>query len=349
MGKEFHCRACQHVLVECTCECSSTFVAGPQNLSEFLAYCLENAEEEVIISSPWISDWALSTMWRELKGAAERARIHFYTDYEYNLMRVGPDSPVKDLHEKYERSFSRGIRLLRKLGVTVHRLRGAHNKSLVVDNKIFVDGSFNWLSASRNPNSDWTRHDSVVAISGRRAMRHRMQYLEAQFNVTLEGELLSLDSNDDDAITRDFLDLTGGGNRYPHGRDEPTYTTDIVLPVGQPLFFSILEEFAELVSKRGIDRRMLDRNGDCIWLVRDRDAAIEKACLKWKDESVVDDPNSFAIFEVDREQLKKDLLLSGTFGRTHRHSDGWTPLQTRNVIPLQALRRDLTTYVRQSD
>lgn len=61
---------------------------------------------------------------------------------------------------------------------------------------------------------------------------------------------------------------------------------------------------------------------------------------------LVEDANSFAIFEVDRAQLK-NLHLFGSFGRTHRRSDYRTPLQTRDIIPPQALRRDRTTYVQQ--
>ncbi|MDC7266802.1 MULTISPECIES: hypothetical protein [unclassified Shinella] len=346
MTRNFHCRACQHNLFDCTCECSSTFVAGAEQLSQFLAFCLRGAKHEVIISSPWITGGALATMWTELMGATRRAEIHFYTDYEFNLMQVDKNCKVEDLFETYKRSFAEGIRMLRDLGVTVHRLRGAHNKSLIVDERIFVDGSFNWLSAWRDPKSELTRHDSAVAICGRRATRHRMQYLEQQFNVPLEMEPILLDRDDEDALTYDFLNLTSEGNRFFTGRDEPTYTTDVALPVGQPLFFSILEEFSGVMLKRGIDRQVLDRNDNSIRLVRDRDAAIDHACVSWGDEVLVEDANSFAIFEVDRAQLK-NLHLFGSFGRTHRRSDYRTPLQTRDIIPPQALRRDRTTYVQQ--
>jgi hypothetical protein len=42
---------------------------------------------------------------------------------------------------------------------------GIHNKALVIDERILIEGSFNWLSAQRDPSDRYQRYETSVAMS----------------------------------------------------------------------------------------------------------------------------------------------------------------------------------------
>jgi phosphatidylserine/phosphatidylglycerophosphate/cardiolipin synthase-like enzyme len=44
-----------------------------------------------------------------------------------------------------------------------------HLKTIVVDNELIAEGSFNWLSASRDEKSDFHNHETTIAIRGNMA------------------------------------------------------------------------------------------------------------------------------------------------------------------------------------
>ena len=46
--------------------------------------------------------------------------------------------------------------------VSLRVLKGIHNKTLVVDDRLLVEGSFNWLSARRN--KDDARHECSILV-----------------------------------------------------------------------------------------------------------------------------------------------------------------------------------------
>src|SRR6266446_6800118 len=53
----------------------------------------------------------------------------------------------------------RGIRMLREGGAHVKEVRSEHSKTLMIDHTVLIEGSFNWLSASRDNQSRYHRRE----------------------------------------------------------------------------------------------------------------------------------------------------------------------------------------------
>lgn len=351
-NRKFLCTACEQELQMCHCECSSMFVAGNKRLCELLEFCLEKTERQLIISSPWITDRAVRTITDRLAMDAHRISIHIYTDYALNReepglsknkLQTGPEGINVTLKKRFERS----VRTLRSLGISIHQLRNVHNKSLVVDDKIFIDGSFNWLSAERTTDSPVIRHDSALVITGKQAHRHRCEYLDAQYRVELEPEPLYLDDTDRDNDIMDFIDLHTEIPRFPRNKDEPTYTRSLALPLSQPLFFAVCERDKGKVMRRGIDLTILELNDGSVPLMRQEDFQIEDALVSARRHNEHDDEEkSFVVFRVERKNLLADIKLTGTFSRSRPLRDSNTPLQTKDIIPPEALHLLPTVFER---
>ena len=69
-------------------------------------------------------------------------------------------------------------RHLAAAGAQVHVTTRVHAKTLVVDDILAVEGSFNWFSASRDP--QWARKDSSFALRGSHAAAI-VEQIEAEF------------------------------------------------------------------------------------------------------------------------------------------------------------------------
>ncbi len=54
---------------------------------------------------------------------------------------------------------------LRESGAQVHICRNIHSKVVCVDNEVFIEGSFNWLSAERSI-ADYTRYETSIIYTG---------------------------------------------------------------------------------------------------------------------------------------------------------------------------------------
>ena len=79
-----------------------------------------------------------------------RIKILIYTDPTLN-------------HGKVE--FTQAIELLKKAGAQVCLVNNVHSKIIVIDQAVIIEGSFNWLSASRVMNG-YIREESSVSYSG---------------------------------------------------------------------------------------------------------------------------------------------------------------------------------------
>ena len=56
------------------------------------------------------------------------------------------------------------VELLQGVGVEVILLSRIHNKTLAVDDRLLIEGSFNWLSASRDEN--YAQHERSFSYHG---------------------------------------------------------------------------------------------------------------------------------------------------------------------------------------
>ncbi|KTD87470.1 AAA domain-containing protein [Paenibacillus etheri] len=123
-----------------------------------LTNSIRTANREVHIVSPFLSSNALDA--DELKvvclEAIERGvKIVVYTDEALNK-RHGFLLP----------HFIKAKEMLSAWGVQVVITKRVHSKALWIDKDMLIEGSFNWLSAVRKPNSQWCRYETSLIFRG---------------------------------------------------------------------------------------------------------------------------------------------------------------------------------------
>jgi phosphatidylserine/phosphatidylglycerophosphate/cardiolipin synthase-like enzyme len=129
-----------------------------------LRRAITDARERVLVVSPYLSHAAieadgLAPLLASRKGGA---RIVVAYDQELN---TGRDRRLLPRTTK-------AIEILSATGVELWPLNGAHNKTLAVDDSWIVEGSFNWLSATRDRDSDYLRHEASFLYRGMDASTH---------------------------------------------------------------------------------------------------------------------------------------------------------------------------------
>lgn len=113
-----------------------------------------SAEHVVRITSPWISAHAIRDDGIDalVRGAVARGvQVVCYVDADLNR-REGHDRPAA----------AEGKRLLVESGAIVRIARRIHNKTVTVDDRVISEGSFNWLSAVRRPESLYHRLERTL-------------------------------------------------------------------------------------------------------------------------------------------------------------------------------------------
>ncbi len=120
-----------------------------------LTRALAIAERRLLIASPWISRNAIEAerlcaklVERRLQNPA--LEIIIIADAEKSLKFDGP----------------RAIDELRAAGADVRTRARLHAKTLIVDDVLVADGSFNWLSAQRNPDSMHAAYEATLIAEG---------------------------------------------------------------------------------------------------------------------------------------------------------------------------------------
>jgi len=110
---------------------------------EILDSTLTKSKKEAIIVSPFLSGNAIQAdgVIEKIQGAVDRGvNVLIFSDAEFALKACGNNSKL----------LARIAGQLRNAGATLQFADGLHNKTIIVDNCILVEGSFNWLSASRD-------------------------------------------------------------------------------------------------------------------------------------------------------------------------------------------------------
>lgn len=116
------------------------------------------ATRQLVIVSPFITDNAVNAdnLPELINNAIERGiEIKIYTDPQLNL-----------LNGKLRPSFIKGKEILIKSGATIKEVQREHSKTLIIDRTTLIEGSFNWLSASRDENSQYQRNERSIKYSG---------------------------------------------------------------------------------------------------------------------------------------------------------------------------------------
>ncbi len=126
---------------------------------DVLREAMASAQRSLIIVSPFLTESAIDMDRIEagLSAAAKRGVI----------VRVVSDEQLN----KDKVAFRRCVDRLNTTGATVRLSvkQGVHSKMLLVDRSWLVVGSFNWLSAVRDPSSAWARHESSMRYDGNEA------------------------------------------------------------------------------------------------------------------------------------------------------------------------------------
>ncbi len=120
-----------------------------------LKRALEGSTKRVLIVSPFLSINAVEADAVPAAVAAARAR--------------GAQVCVvfsRDLSSPTAAKTRKAIEALEQAGAEVKALRRIHSKTLAVDEKWMVEGSFNWLSASRDEEGVFQRHEASFLCNG---------------------------------------------------------------------------------------------------------------------------------------------------------------------------------------
>lgn len=152
----------------------------------------EIAKSELIIVSPFISSNALE---------CDTIRNFDSTDKEA-ITSIAINSVLQQLHASVSRgvkvtvitdstldthnnqlkpSAQKGRELIKESGANLKIVDGIHSKTIIIDNDIIIDGSFNWLSALRDVRSKYFREESSIVVKGELAkamIKKAKSYLE---------------------------------------------------------------------------------------------------------------------------------------------------------------------------
>lgn len=126
-----------------------------------LEEALRAARRRVLIVSPYISASALTAddLPNRIAHAVRRG-IQVVVMFDKAINREG-DQPHP--------LAAQGIGLLRGAGCEIWPAERVHNKTLTMDDRWIVEGSFNWLSASRKARSHYARQERSLHYSGGKA------------------------------------------------------------------------------------------------------------------------------------------------------------------------------------
>ena len=147
---------------------------------ELLRKVFAEASQRIVIVSPCISVRAIEhdQLVYLIRSALGRGvDITVYTDATLDY-----DEHTDSLRSEAEA----GRQLLVDNGVRLVVLRGVHNKSLAVDDRLLVEGSFNWLSASRD--TARARHECSIELVSPEAAQY-IQHLQEELEKIEEASV----------------------------------------------------------------------------------------------------------------------------------------------------------------
>ncbi|HEY0922660.1 AAA domain-containing protein [Rheinheimera pacifica] len=137
-------------------------VSALERHREILKYALVKASngQTILIASPWITvkaiqDDGLETLVQEAV-QHRKARIYIVVDGELALR-----NPTHGGEEALKR--------IEAAGAKVTKVRNMHNKTLIIGMTEIIEGSFNWLSAQRDSEDKFARHEVSWRVSGEEA------------------------------------------------------------------------------------------------------------------------------------------------------------------------------------
>lgn len=120
--------------------------------------CIRAANHEIHIVSPFLSSAAIKADNLDVlfdEAIQRGVKIHIYTDEALNYFQ-----------NKLNVNYLKAKEILEKPGIYLSLTKRVHSKALWVDSSVLIEGSFNWLSAVRQPNSQWCRFETSLVYRG---------------------------------------------------------------------------------------------------------------------------------------------------------------------------------------
>jgi len=146
----------------------------------FLINTIKTAKQRVIIVSPFITSNAVKSdrLENTIKKVINReVSITIYTDDMLN----------RESDSKYKTSAIEGVRLLKAAGARVITLRGIHNKTIICDDYLIAEGSFNWLSAVREKGNIHRREERSIVTRGEIVAKQIENEIKLLHNMEMES------------------------------------------------------------------------------------------------------------------------------------------------------------------
>lgn len=146
-----------------------------------LRKAFEQAQQELIIVSPWITLDAIEQddiVARLTQTKDRQLRCKVFYDASLSEGAQTGDTLARDRSMK-------AVALLEQAGATVYPLHNVHAKEVFVDDRYMLVGSFNWLSASRR--GKWVRHEVSIRYEGPQVGQEKELELNALLSLQVKS------------------------------------------------------------------------------------------------------------------------------------------------------------------
>jgi ABC-type uncharacterized transport system YnjBCD ATPase subunit len=121
-----------------------------------LKKALETAEKRLVIVSPFISQTAL-----QADNIPELVALTVKRNVEVIILT---DDCLDLVQGALKPQSEAGRKALIDAGATLRVLSGVHNKTVIIDRRVLIEGSFNWLSAVRDETSQYHRMETSIVL-----------------------------------------------------------------------------------------------------------------------------------------------------------------------------------------
>jgi len=139
-----------------------------------LVKCFKVAQKELIIFSPFIS----------IKAIEEDNIITLINETTARGVKVTilTDKYLDKVRNKLKENSELGRKAITATKANLIEANGIHNKTICIDDRIIIEGSFNWLSATRDTNSPYHRKETSVIIQGTK-VKEEIERIKKNFKV----------------------------------------------------------------------------------------------------------------------------------------------------------------------
>ncbi len=137
----------------------------------------EVAKSELIIVSPFISSNAIecdtvkcfdnngTEMVKSIKINSIKNRLSAAVNRGVKVIII-TDSMLDTNNNKLKPKAKKGREIIEQSGAKLKLVNGIHSKTIIIDNDIIIEGSFNWFSALRDEQSKYFREESSIVVKG---------------------------------------------------------------------------------------------------------------------------------------------------------------------------------------